>query len=391
MEINSNILQLSDDEKQELIKLLCNLISEKSENPPGNEKSTAHYIYQFLKKEGIKVELQEVVPNRPNVIAFLKGNKPGKTLLFNGHIDVVPAGDGWSVDPFSAVIKDNRIIGRGAADMKSGVAAMIYAVTILHRRKISFSGEIKLVFNVDEERINLGILAYGKKGIFANYAVIGEPSSLNVCIAHKGVSRYHISTFGTAGHAAKTKNPDNAINKMMQILLGLAKESQRVSHIYHQLLGNASMIVTTINGGTAPNIVPQLCEIEIDRRILPGEEKQHVLEKIKEAIDSELNKQSIPYEIDNYLYIPASDIDEQHELVQKALNTVSNVTKKNKQVAIFDATCEAPFFSVNNNIPTIILGPGSLSQAHVKDEFVEIDEVLSATKIYYHLALELLN
>lgn len=384
-------IKLSLPEQQEVIDLICNLIREPSENPPGNEASTALYIYNFLKNEGIEAELQEVAPNRPNVIARLRGQKPGKTVLFNGHTDVVPKGEGWSVDPFAAIIRDDKIIGRGAADMKSGVAAMLFAATLIHRRNIQFNGQIELVFNVDEERVNLGMLHYGKNGIKADYAIIGEPTSLNVCIAHKGVSRYHVTTTGTAGHAARTKNPDSAINKMMLVLLGLAKETKRVDTITHSLLGNASMIVTTIAGGTAPNIVPQSCAIEIDRRILPGETKEQVLQAITQSIHQELGAAADQCQIDNYLFIPASDIAPQHQLVQAALKSVHQVTDTHVSPEIFDATCEAPFFSVNNKTPTIILGPGSLLQAHVKDEFVEIKELLLATEIYYQLAIDLLN
>ncbi len=383
--------QLNNKQQNELLELLCALIRNKSENPPGEEQQVAEFIYTYFKRENIEVELQEVAPGRPNVIAHLKGTGKGKHLLFNGHIDVVPCGCGWSSEPFDPVIKDGKVFGRGAADMKSGVAAMMYAATLLTRNKDQFSGELTLIFNVDEERINLGMLHYIKDGITADYAIIGEPTSLDVCIAHKGVSRYNLSTKGTAGHAAKTRYPDSAIAKMAKILPALEHHRYLVEEIEHPLLGNASIIITTIKGGTAPNIVPQHCDIEIDRRLIPGENQQEIEQKIHQAIADYNEQELIEYELDNYLFIPASDISKDHELTVLALDAVSRFTKRDAQPQIFEATCEAPFFSVTSNIPTLIMGPGGLAQAHIKDEFVEIKELYLAAEIYYDLAKDILN
>lgn len=383
--------KLNDQQQNELLELLCALIRHKSENPPGEEQQVAEFIYRYFKQENIDVEMQEVAPGRPNVIAYLKGSGNGKHLLFNGHIDVVPCGCGWSTEPFDPEIKDGKVFGRGAADMKSGVAAMMYAATLIKRNLDTFSGDLTLIFNVDEERINLGMLHYIKDGISADYAIIGEPTSLDVCIAHKGVSRYNLSTKGTAGHAAKTRYPDSAISKMAKILPAIEQHRSSVEEIEHPLLGHASMIITTINGGTAPNIVPQHCDIEIDRRLVPGEKREEIEQRIHQAINEYNQGEHIDYHLDNYLFIPASDIPADHELTQVALASVSQFTNKQATPQIFEATCEAPFFSVTSQIPTLIMGPGGLAQAHVKDEFVEIDELYLAAEIYYDMANTLLN
>ncbi|QGN38114.1 M20 family metallopeptidase [Klebsiella oxytoca] len=383
-------IKLTADERQELVTLLCSLIQFPSENPPGNEKAVALFIADVLRGEGIEVDIQEAVADRPNVIARLKGQQPGKRLILNGHSDVVPCGSGWSVDPFAAVIDGERIIGRGAADMKSGVAAMMYAAILIKRRRYAFSGEIVLLFNVDEERINLGMEHFVAQGVEADYAIIGEPTSLEICVAHKGVSRTRLTTHGTAGHAAKTRNPDSAINKMAVLLPGLLEECRRVKQKHHPLLGNASMLVTTINGGSAPNIVPQSCVIEIDRRVLPEERRNEINDSLQIALAESGLKPQQDYSLDNYLFIPASAIEESHPLVEAAFQAVDALTGAAKKT-IFDATCEAPFFSVGCQIPTIILGPGDLAQAHVKDEYVKIEELHQAAQIYTSLALHLLK
>ncbi|WP_058914277.1 M20 family metallopeptidase [Entomohabitans teleogrylli] len=383
-------IELTADERQELVTLLCSLIQHPSENPPGNEQAVALFIADVLRGEGIDTEVQEVVPGRPNVIARLKGQQPGKRLIFNGHSDVVPCGEGWSVDPFAAVVDGDRIVGRGAADMKSGVAAMMYAAILIKRRQYAFNGEITLLFNVDEERVNLGMEHFVAQGVKADYAIIGEPTSLEICVAHKGVSRTRLTTHGTAGHAAKTRNPDSAIDKMARLLPELLEECCRVKQQHHALLGNASMLVTTIQGGSAPNIVPQSCCIEIDRRVLPGEMRNEINDRLQRALAGAGLKAPQDYSLENYLFIPASAIEQSHPLVEAACQAVDAVTGTAKKTN-FDATCEAPFFSVACQIPTIIMGPGDLAQAHVKDEFVRIEELHQAAQIYTSLALDLLK
>ncbi|WP_434663800.1 M20 family metallopeptidase [Klebsiella sp. MISC125] len=383
-------IELTAGERQELTTLLCRLIKFPSENPPGNEKAVALFIAEVLRAEGIDVDIQEVAADRPNVIARLKGQQPGKRLILNGHSDVVPCGEGWSVDPFAAVIDGDRIIGRGAADMKSGVAAMMFAAILIKRRQYAFNGEIVLLFNVDEERINLGMEHFVAQGVKADYAIIGEPTSLEICVAHKGVSRTRLTTHGTAGHAAKTRNPDSAIDKMAGLLPELLEECRRVKLKHHELLGNASMLVTTINGGSAPNIVPQSCSIEIDRRVLPGERRNEINDSLQRALHGIGLNQQQDYSLENYLFIPASAIEESHPLVEAACQVVDSVTGAARKT-IFDATCEAPFFSVGCQIPTIIMGPGDLAQAHVKDEYVKIEELHQAAQIYTSLALYLLK
>lgn len=383
-------IELTAGEQQELTTLLCRLIQFPSENPPGNEKAVALFIAEVLRAEGFDVDIQEVTADRPNVIARLNGQQPGKRLILNGHSDVVPCGEGWSVDPFAAVIDGDRIIGRGAADMKSGVAAMMFAAILMKRRQYAFNGEIVLLFNVDEERINLGMEHFVAQGVKADYAIIGEPTSLEICVAHKGVSRTRLTTHGTAGHAAKTRNPDSAIDKMAGLLPELLEECRRVKLKHHELLGNASMLVTTINGGSAPNIVPQSCSIEIDRRVLPGERRNEINDSLQRALHGiGLNPQQ-DYSLENYLFIPASAIEESHPLVEAACQVVDSITGAARKT-IFDATCEAPFFSVGCQIPTIIMGPGDLAQAHVKDEYVKIEELHQAAQIYTSLALYLLK
>ncbi|WP_145947037.1 M20 family metallopeptidase [Paenibacillus sp. Y412MC10] len=387
--------------EQELLDIVCGLIRIPSENPPGREEAAARYVLQLLQDEGIEAELQWAAPQRPNVVARLKGAAEGPALLYNGHLDVVPAGEGWSEDPFAAVVRGGELIGRGAADMKSGVTAMLYAAILLHRRGCPFAGELILLFNVDEERENVGMRHFMRSGIHADFAVIGEPTGLGICTAHKGVGRYRIRTAGVAGHAAKVLEPDNAIPKMAALISALEPLRSRLKESADPLLGYATLNVTQIKGGTAPNIVPQHCEIEVDRRVIPGETAAQVLEQLKEALHAAAGTSSgaglsagtgeVTYEVDDYLFIPASTIPQDHELVQALVDVTGNVLVNPSAIGIFEATCEAPFLSVDLGIPTVIFGPGSLDQAHVKDERVPVRQITDAAKVYMQLAMRLLQ
>lgn len=371
--------------QEELLDILCSLIKKKSENPLHTEEEAARYVQGILESHGIEAELSWAAEGRPNVLARIKGDSPGPTLLYNGHLDVVPVGNDWSVDPYACVIKDGKLFGRGAADMKSGVSAMIYAAIML-KSMGHFSGELILLFNVDEENVNLGMHHFLKDNISADYAIIGEPTDLDICVAHKGVGRYRVRTAGVPGHAAYVTNPENAITKMSRLLPLLEQLSVHIKKKVDPLLGAGSLTVTKINGGTAINIVPALCEIEIDRRVLPGETKDSVLAEIEETL-----KDSEEYEIEDYLFIASSFIKKDHPFVLALAGTSQEVRGAEAKIKIFEATCEAPFFSVDKGIPTVLFGPGSLKQAHVKDEFVEIEQVLTASRIYIELALQLLH
>ncbi|MBL4954727.1 M20 family metallopeptidase [Neobacillus sp. YIM B02564] len=379
-------------DSEELIQIVSGLIRQKSENPLETEEEAARFVYNLLVREGIEAELSWAAPGRPNVIARIKGSNPtGPTLLYNGHLDVVPAGEGWSMDPFAAIIQDGKLYGRGAADMKSGVAAMIYAAMMLKRMGNPFSGELILFFNVDEERVNIGMKQFLKEDISADYAIISEPTELDICIAHKGVGRYRLVTQGVPGHAAAVKEPDNAICKMAKLISSLEQTGREVKKRVHPLLGPGSLTVTQIKGGTAANIVPGYCEIEIDRRVIPGDTRESVLEELNEVIGKTAKDNGFDYELIDYLFIPASYIPQDHSLVHGLLEVSRSIQEKDPEVKIFEATCEAPFLSVDKGIPTVICGPGSLKQAHITDEFVEIKQIVKASRIYIDLVMHLLK
>lgn len=393
MRESSKLQSFSDHfNSEELLEILQTLIYHKSEYPINTEESAARYVKDLLIENGIEAKLKWVADGRPNVYAELTGSQSGPTLLYNGHLDVVPAGEGWKSNPFESVVRDGKLYGRGAADMKSGVAAMIYSAIVLKRMGSPFKGKLILFFNVDEERENLGMREFLKEDVSADYAVISEPTDLNICIAHKGVARYRLRTNGIPMHAAKVKDDDNnAIINMSILLSALENLNKEIKSKKDPVLGNASLTVTEIKGGTAINIVPSKCEIEIDRRLLDGETEEDVLRKMENALQSVAEPNNIEFELENYLFIPATNISMKHKLVKSLQKVIEERYSKETKVEAFGATCEAPFLSIYKGIPTIIYGPGSLNQAHVVDEFVEVQQVIDASQTFIDLALKLLQ
>jgi succinyl-diaminopimelate desuccinylase len=367
---------------EELRSIIEQLLRCPSDYPLHTEEEAARYVHMLLQREGVDAQLQLVAPGRFNVIAHIKGSRPGKTLLFNGHLDVVPPGEGWTKDPYEPVARDGLIFGRGASDMKSGVAALLYTAILFQRAGNPFAGELILLFNVDEERENAGMLRFIQDKPHADAAVVAEPTGLQICIGHRGVARYRLSTMGLSAHAAFVEQPNNAVLHMMHIIPELAALDQELRLRRHPLLGVASISVTQIEGGSAPNIIPDRCVIELDRRILPGETKESVEKEIVERAEQAALTHDFQYHLDNYLFLSASLADERHFAVQALYGAIQDAVGASPRVEAFQATCEATFFSDALEIPAIICGPGHLAQAHTADEYVRWSEVRDAVKIY---------
>jgi succinyl-diaminopimelate desuccinylase len=378
-------------DSQELLNITQRLIQIQSENPPGQEEHVAFFIRDELEKNGITSSLSWAAKGRPNLMAVLEGNGPGPVLMYNGHLDVVPAGPNWTQDPFGGLIQDGRLYGRGASDMKSGVAAMLYAVIVLKRLENPFKGKLILFFNSDEEYSNLGIRHFLQEDIAADYVVISEPSDLDACICHKGAGRYRIYTSGVAGHTSVVEKPDNSIYKMAKVVTALEELSKKIKQRTHEKLGFASLTVSKISGGNAPNIVPSHTVIEIDRRVLPGEKEEEVRQEIERTVKKIADREGFDFQLEPYLYIPPHIIDEQHILTKTAVQVASQVTNREIISKAFMATTEAPFFSEQKGIPTLILGPGSLLRAHTADEWVDVQEIIDASRIFLKLACDLLK
>ncbi|MFQ6050894.1 MAG: M20 family metallopeptidase [Candidatus Hydrothermarchaeota archaeon] len=372
-----------DIDEEKTIDYMKKLIEIPTENPPGeNYREIIQEIQSFLEPYEIKSEIVEV-NRKQNLIAKIEGIKEKPTLLLNGHVDVVPPGNGWETDPFQAVIKNKRVYGRGSSDMKGGLAAMISAMESIADSDIEIKGNLIFIASVDEEIGGMDGLGYLMKRnmVNADLCLVGEPTKLDIVTAEKGVLWIRIGVKGKSAHASLPEKGINAIERASSIIKALSEIEYKKSH---PLLGKPTINVGKIRGGTKVNVVPDYCEIEIDRRIIPGEDIEEVKKEIIENLKGE--ECSIEY----FLHAKPFEIEKDSEPVLRLKKIIKDITNKEPRIkGIFGFTDAR--FAYEKGITPIVFGPGSANQAHTANEYVEIEQVINAAKIYALFATDFLN
>jgi len=390
MSVEEKLLRYLD--REALASLARDLVRMPSVNPPGDEKQVAEFIADRLKSGGFEVDIYDVYPQRPNVTATLKGAEEGPTLLFNGHTDVVPVGSGWTTEPFKADVRNGRIYGRGSADMKGGLASMIVAMEALKETGIELRGNLVFSAVVDEEATGNGTRSLIERGLKSDFAIIGEPTGLSIAIAHKGSVWFKITTHGKTVHSSMPHKGINAIYKMVRVINSLEDLSNKLQREAHPLLGPPTLSVGKITGGTKPNIVPEDCEIVVDRRLIPGETIGKVRAEFDELI-SAIKKEDEEFQADIEVIpgvVGPAEIPQNEPIVKALMSSTKKVIGRSI-ITGFTASCDAYYLIKQGRIPTAIFGPGEINQAHVADEYVEIAQLMAAAKIYALTAYELLK
>ena len=372
--------------KEDPISLAQMMIRTDSENPPGKEKELADFMSDTLEIAGLEVVEYDFKPKRPNVVAVYSSGTSVKSLIFNGHLDTVPFGDlkKWSANPLSGAIKEGRLYGRGSADMKSSIAAFISALNAIMKSKVELAGNVIIALTSDEEDSCVGAKDILERGYHASAAIVGEPSDLQINIAHKGFARFNLTTYGKLAHASKPDEGINAIYKMSKAVTRLeeiAKSYSRSSRP-HPILGRPTLSVGMIKGGAKDNIVPDSCEITIDRRLLPGQFPQDIEDELKgELVKIAKDDPQFKYKLELYNSQPASETNSSEEIVETTRKAIKEVVNIEPKVEGMPATTEMSHF-VKAGIPTIIIGCGDINMAHTIDENLPIHQVIDAAKIY---------
>ena len=380
--------------KKELIDLTRQLIQIPTENPPGNEKPAFLFLRKLISKMGFHVVPYISPKGRWNIVASRRWGKGGRTLIFNGHVDVVPAGDPsqWRYPPFQGRISNGRIYGRGSSDMKGGIASFLQAISMIDRSKVPLNrGTVALHLVSDEEcHGHQGMEFLSGKGVIrGDAAIIGEPTDLCPAIAQKGSLWLKISTFGKAAHGSTPHLGENAIETMTHVIKAL--DSLRMERV-HPLLGKPTLNIGLILGGTKINVVPDQCEIALDRRLIPGEQKQEVLEEIRRALDSAQHRDSpFRYRMEEIDFAEPVEVDAEEEIVKISLEAIQRVRGGRPEIKGLSAFTDGRFYIRQGNIPTLIIGPGELRQAHTADESVGIDALVQACHIYGLIILNYLG
>jgi acetylornithine deacetylase/succinyl-diaminopimelate desuccinylase family protein len=375
----------------ELLEIARALIAARSENPGGTEDAAAEVARTVLIELGASPETIRGDAGRPSVVATI-GAVDGPTLAWNGHLDTVPAGslDTWSVDPFAGEVIDGRLIGRGACDMKGPIAAALAAVAAIRRAGVELRGALTFHLAADEELSGLhGTKVLLDRGLLTQgAAIVGEPTDLHIALAERGGAWITATAYGAAAHGSQPDRGVNAITSMARFLLRLPEV---VPAAVHPLCGRATVNAAIIEGGSAPNVVPDRCAVDIDRRILPGESDPEAVLAPFRVLSEDLRREHPEVDV-------RSEIREWTEAAEapgdSSIAEASRVATAAEGVAAsdvgFTGITDARYYINDAAIPTVILGPGSLSVAHTADEWVAVEELVTAARIYARLIVGVL-
>jgi acetylornithine deacetylase/succinyl-diaminopimelate desuccinylase family protein len=380
-------------DRSELIGLLQELVRRPSPNPPGVEEPVAQLLAETCGALRLQTETHEVAPGRPNVYARL-GPKDVPGLVFLVHTDTVPPGDGWTHPPFGGTLADGRVIGRGAADMKAGIAAAVIAIAALQRSGIALTAPVSLAAVIDEEETGMGVRALlDRPGFGARAAIVPEPTGLQTVIGCRGNCYVEIEITGRSAHAGSPQEGRNAIYGAARVVETIRGLHEGLASHRHPLLGPATWSVGLIQGGTGTAMVPDRCRVSVDRRLLPGESGEDAQAQIDEALASlDLGAAGLGARTELLMEIPSFALAPEHDLVRGVLRASVDAGVPERPVAGWTAACDGGYLMRYAGIPTVVLGPGSVvDQAHRPDESVPVAEVESAARAYALYAARVLG
>lgn len=347
--------------------------------PEYGEAALSDFLHNRLSQAGLEVRRQHVEPGRENVLATYRSPDSDAHVLMEVHQDTVPV-DGMIIEPFTPKVEGNRMYGRGACDNKGPMAAMIWALERIAREKPAGCPSVTLALTVDEEHTFLGVRKLVGEGLNVDVAVVAEPTELDIVIAHKGVVRWIIETTGRACHSSAPQNGVNAIYRMAPVLQGIESYAKHLAASREDpLLGRATISVGRIDGGICVNIVADRCRIEIDRRLIPGEDP----DRVSQELDSYLREQNISDFTSLPPWLQSAPMGNQinGKLTRLFGQSIDRFRGSHQTKTVpfgTDASCIS-----NAGVPSIVFGPGSISKAHTEDEWVPLDEVRMAADIYF--------
>lgn len=365
----------------EIATLLQHLVAIDSINPdlvPGGagEREIAHFVANWLDRAGVEVTLDEPVPGRPSVIGIVRGTGGGRSLLLNAHMDTVSI-NGMQ-RPHEPVIEGNRLYGRGAYDMKGGLAAIMVATA--QAKKLPIRGDVILTAVADEEYASLGTQSIVKQW-HADAAIVTEPTALRLCVAHRGFIWLEITTQGKAAHGGRPELGCDAIVKMGHILLGLERLDRSLRAVpSHHLLGSGSLHASLIEGGQELSSYPASCTLQVERRTIPGETSEQVETEIR-ALLEEIRRADPAF----LASVKTTFVREPFEvaentLIVRTLSTQGEALLGSAPEIVGDPMWMDAALLAAAGIPTVVFGPGGAG-AHATIEWVDLEQVQQCSDV----------
>jgi len=395
------------------LDLLARLVAIPSVNPlSGNPSSDicgtqrlTEFLEQLCSQLGLTVQRQPVCDGQQNLLARVDGDPPleegGKLLLLDAHQDTV-AVEGMTIDPFRAVVRDGRVYGRGTCDVKGAMAAMIAAVARLAQHKPAPRPTVVLSFSVNEEqgfdgaKALVGSWQEGTTSLLPrrpDAAIVGEPTDLELVVAHKGVVRWQCTARGRAAHSSQPQAGQNAIYRMARVLVAIERYCEEVlsAQPAHWLCGPPTSCVGLISGGVSVNTVPDQCTISVECRVPPGSSPLTLRQEMIDYLSQVAELAGADW-LEHHKPFPAAPpLDESTNSVLSArLCEVLRRLGRNANIKGVPYATNAGFLA-EAGVPTVVFGPGSVAQAHTADEWIAVDQLRAAVEIFYQFCTSALQ
>ncbi len=372
-------------EREAVERILRELVAINSINPyvagGRGESEIAEHVGERLRNLGLKVTMQEVVDGRQNVIGLLRGSGDGPSLMLNGHLDTVGV-EGMVADPFEPrVDARGNLHGRGACDMKGALSAMIAAIGWVVREEIPLGGDLIFIGAVDEEYKARGTVKIAER-FHADAAIVGEPTGMEIAIAHKGFIWLHVVTRGRAAHGSVPEEGIDAIEKMSKFVMSMDELKKKHRRTRHPLLGRPKIHTSRISGGSEWSVIPERCELSIERRTLPGEDESSVVQEIRSLIERLASRDKefdATVSVDTVL--PPFEESKDATIVKSLKKAARAIDGRTPRLTGVPYWTDAATLKNQAGIPTCLFGPGDIRLAHSRDEYVSLDEVTRSAKI----------
>lgn len=393
------MIRVTAQDEQDLTRFLQDLVRIPSLSTQERE------VAQRLAEEMRRVGFTDVYTDQMGSVVGRIGSGPGPILLFNGHMDVVDVGNSraWRREPFAAEIEEGVLYGRGAADMKGALAAMVYGVKALIDAEVELGGSVYMVGVVQEEPsegLAMSVLVE-EEGLRPDFVVLGEPSNLEVSRGQRGRVEMEVTLRGRSAHASAPQEGENALHAAARIIFGIELLAPRL--LDDPVLGQGTIAVTSMDTiACSRNAIPDYCRMIIDRRLTLGETETRALNEIQQIINREDVKAEVvvsEYEATSYAgyqtrhreSYPAWLMPEDHPLVRAALRASERAIGRRPRLVTWRFSTDGVYTFGRAGIPTIGFGPGEQRFAHTSDEQIRLADVVKAAKVYAQLAVEVLG
>jgi succinyl-diaminopimelate desuccinylase len=363
-----------------------------------SEAPAAALVERQMRAFGWEPAVEEVAPGRPNVVAVIEGGEPGPTLLFEGHTDVVTEGarELWSVDPFGGEIRDGRLYGRGAADMKAGVAAMLFAAAAVERSG-RFPGRIVVAALADEEGMMLGAKRFctGETAAGVDAAIVCEPEGWEVCTAQKGALRLRLDARGKMAHGAMPQHGVNPAPALAAFVEAVGRHERRLQHEHgaHPTLGPTYLTPTVIRAGDELqlNVIPELAWLAVDVRTIPAVDHAELVVRLRAEAERIAGETGVQLELSIVDDRPSTETPADEAVVRAVVDAHRERFGEPPAYGGVPGATDGTILWRDLGIPVVVYGPGGKWIAHQVDEYVEVDEIGDYAELYADAALRFLR